>query len=65
MQKITSKVQIVDNAPQNITVEYVAHCLRGEVTPGSKVCQDLKLGDTVNFTLSITAKTCPEQRIQT
>ncbi|XP_071803811.1 integrin beta-1-B-like [Asterias amurensis] len=64
-EKITSKVQIVDNAPQNITVEYVAHCLGGEVTPGSKVCQDLKLGDTVNFTLSITAKTCPEQRIQT
>ncbi|XP_038076303.1 integrin beta-1-B-like [Patiria miniata] len=63
--KITSKVEVVDNAPENITVAYTAHCLRGQVLPGSRECSGLKLGDTVNFTLSVTATSCSEQRIQT
>ncbi|XP_022079781.1 integrin beta-1-B-like [Acanthaster planci] len=64
-KKITSKVEVVDNAPTNITVAYTAHCLNGQVTPGSRECSDLKLGNTVNFTLSITATTCPEERVKT
>ena len=63
-QKITSKVELKDTAPENITIEYTAHC-NGTVKPGSAICEGLQLGDTVNFSLAITAQNClqvPEQR---
>ena len=56
-QKITSKVELKDTAPENITIEYTSYC-NGTVTPGSAICEGLQLGDTVNFSLAITAQNC-------
>ena len=61
IQQITSKVEIVDDAPEWIDISYTAHCLNGEVIPGSSVCKELKLGDTVSFDLDIEATSCPEE----
>ncbi|XP_072029330.1 integrin beta-1-like [Amphiura filiformis] len=55
--KITSKVELKDTAPENITIAYTAYC-NGTVTPGSAICEGLQLGDTVNFSLAITAQNC-------
>ncbi|XP_041478618.1 integrin beta-1-B-like [Lytechinus variegatus] len=62
--KITSKVEVVDDAPDSVNIEYIAHCPGGQVFPGSQVCEGLKLGDTVNFTLTVTSTGCPANKNQ-
>nr|XP_054766828.1 integrin beta-1-B-like [Lytechinus pictus] len=62
--KITSKVEVVDDAPDSVNIEYIAHCPGGQVIPGSQVCEGLKLGDTVNFTLTVTSTGCPANKNQ-
>lgn len=63
LQAITSKVEVVDTAGENITVEYTAFCLDGQPQPNTQVCEGLSLGDTVSFEVTVTANTCPESRM--
>ncbi|XP_071812229.1 integrin beta-1-like isoform X2 [Apostichopus japonicus] len=59
---ITSKVEVVDTAPEDVLVEYTAICLDGVRRPGTQVCEGLTLGDTVSFDVTVTGNTCPDSR---
>lgn len=59
---ITSKVEVVDTAPENITVSYTAICLDGVPQPDTQVCEGLSLGDTVSFDVEVVANSCPASR---
>ncbi|XP_022083289.1 integrin beta-1-like [Acanthaster planci] len=61
---ITSRVEIVDNAPENLAVRYVSRCLNEAPRPDSRVCTGLRLGETVSFDVSVEATGCPETEIQ-
>ncbi|XP_070565216.1 integrin beta-1-A-like isoform X2 [Ptychodera flava] len=62
--KITSKVLMVDDAPENITVSYTSICLNNVTEKGSKECSGLRVGDTVYFDIEITANGCPKPEQQ-
>ncbi|XP_072042079.1 integrin beta-5-like [Amphiura filiformis] len=55
---ITSRIELVDTAPDGITVYYTAHCGPGDTQPGVSLCTGLSLGDIVSFDLEITATAC-------
>ncbi|XP_033639880.1 integrin beta-1-like [Asterias rubens] len=62
--KITSKVEISDNAPENLAVTYTSHCLNEAPNPGSKVCMGLKLDETVSFDVTVEATSCHDNTEQ-
>ncbi|XP_071803361.1 integrin beta-1-like [Asterias amurensis] len=62
--KITSKVQISDNAPENLAVTYTSRCLNEAPNPGSKVCLGLKLGEVVSFDVTVEATSCHDNTEQ-
>ncbi|CAK9304234.1 unnamed protein product [Gordionus sp. m RMFG-2023] len=55
--KITSKVELKDNALPNITVSYESSCL-GTKSKKTKLCEGLKVGDTVTFDVTVTLESC-------
>ncbi|XP_038049390.1 integrin beta-1-like isoform X2 [Patiria miniata] len=63
-EKITSRVEIVDNSPENLAVSYTSRCLDEAPRPNSKVCTGLRLGETVSFDVSVEATSCPDNNIQ-
>ncbi|XP_072041178.1 integrin beta-1-B-like [Amphiura filiformis] len=55
---ITSKVELIDSAPEGINIAYTAHCGEGDNRPGEKICTGLSVGQVVSFDLDITATSC-------
>ncbi|CAB4036211.1 Hypothetical predicted protein [Paramuricea clavata] len=42
---------------KDLKIEYLAHCLGGSF-PG-QTCENVTIGETVNFTVSVTLENCP------
>ncbi len=64
LQAITSRIELLDTAPDGISVHYTAHCGPGDTQPGVSICTGLSLGDIVTFDLKITADACIEDSTQ-
>ncbi|XP_042227152.1 integrin beta-PS-like isoform X2 [Homarus americanus] len=59
--KITSKVELKDNATAPVFIRYFSRCKGGQEKETS-VCQGLRVGDQVEFRAEITVEKCPEKR---
>ncbi|CAL4140762.1 unnamed protein product, partial [Meganyctiphanes norvegica] len=57
-QKITSKVELKDNATKPISIRYFSKC-KGLVEKETSECKGLRVGDTVDFRLEVTVGKCP------
>ncbi|KAG7263788.1 hypothetical protein CRUP_009972 [Coryphaenoides rupestris] len=59
---IRSKVELtVWDQPEDISLSFTATCQDGQPLPGLRKCSDLKIGDTVSFSVNVTAGSCPPQ----
>ncbi|XP_014029090.1 integrin beta-5 isoform X2 [Salmo salar] len=57
---IRSKVELtVWDQPEDLSLSFTATCQDGQPLPGLRKCADLKIGDTVSFTVSVDARGCP------
>lgn len=59
--KITSKVELKDNATAPVTIKYYSKCL-GDVEYPTNFCDGLKVGNFVEFRVEISVDYCPENR---
>ncbi|GAB6024644.1 hypothetical protein CHUAL_009784 [Chamberlinius hualienensis] len=57
-EKIRSKVNLTDDAPPNVSLEYKSSCLGNKTIP-TKYCGDLQTGDTVLFETTLRLDHCP------
>ncbi|XP_063144840.1 integrin beta-5 [Candoia aspera] len=61
---IRSKVELtVWDSPDDINLAFTATCQDGLSYLGIRKCEDLKIGDTVSFEISVEARTCPAENI--
>ncbi|XP_007429692.1 integrin beta-5 [Python bivittatus] len=61
---IRSKVELtVWDSPDDINLAFTATCQDGLSYPGFRKCEDLQIGDTVSFEISVEARTCPAENI--
>ncbi|XP_018335576.1 integrin beta-PS isoform X1 [Agrilus planipennis] len=60
-QQISSSVELKDNATSNIKINYYSKCLNS-TGPDKKTnkCENIKVGDIVNFRLDIELTECPK-----
>ncbi|KAM4626121.1 integrin beta-5 [Discoglossus pictus] len=57
---IRSKVELtVSDSPDDLSVSFSATCQDGLSYPGVRKCEDMKIGDTVSFDVSVEARSCP------
>nr|XP_033801508.1 integrin beta-5 [Geotrypetes seraphini] len=57
---IRSKVEVtVWDHPEDLSLAFTATCQDGLSHPGLRKCEDLKIGDTVSFDVSVQASSCP------
>ncbi|XP_006638232.3 integrin beta-3a [Lepisosteus oculatus] len=64
--KIRSKVELeLLGVPDELSLSFNATCLNGEVIPGLKSCSNLKIGDTVSFSVEARARGCPKDKTKT
>lgn len=59
--KITSKVELKDNATAPVKIRYFSKC-KGTTETETSVCDKLKVGDQVEFRAEITVENCPKDR---
>ncbi|KAK2720272.1 hypothetical protein QYM36_004226 [Artemia franciscana] len=57
--KISSFVELKDNATSHVRVTYFSSCLSGGAPVQTNKCDGLKVGTVVNFTAKIEAVSCP------
>ncbi|UXI23199.1 sodium-dependent multivitamin transporter-like [Sarcoptes scabiei] len=57
-QKITSAVELKDNATNNIRMTYASECL-GQKKEQTSVCKGLRVGDHVVFDITLMVESCP------
>uniref|UniRef100_A0A452IL53 Integrin beta n=1 Tax=Gopherus agassizii TaxID=38772 RepID=A0A452IL53_9SAUR len=57
---IRSKVELTvwDN-PEDVSLTFTATCQDGLLYPGLRKCEELQIGDTVSFEVSVEARSCP------
>lgn len=56
--KITSAVELKDNATNNVKISYFSTCL-GQKREETSICKGLRVGDTVKFEAVIEVTSCP------
>ncbi|KAK8725734.1 hypothetical protein OTU49_010446 [Cherax quadricarinatus] len=56
--KITSKVELKDNATAPVFIRYFSKC-KGSTEKETSVCQGLRVGDQVEFRAEVTVEKCP------
>ncbi|KAG8545142.1 hypothetical protein GDO81_021353, partial [Engystomops pustulosus] len=57
---IRSKVELtVSETPDDLSLGFSATCQDGASYPGVKKCGELRIGDTVSFSVSVEARSCP------
>uniref|UniRef100_U5EVW7 Integrin beta n=1 Tax=Corethrella appendiculata TaxID=1370023 RepID=U5EVW7_9DIPT len=57
--KISSNVEMKDNATNAVKITYYSACLGGGVATPTSKCDGLKVGDVVSFTAEIVVTSCP------
>ena len=57
-KKITSAVELKDNATSNVKISYFSSCL-GQNKVETNICKGLRVGDTVTFEANIEITSCP------
>ncbi|KAK8383508.1 hypothetical protein O3P69_015754 [Scylla paramamosain] len=57
--KITSKVELKDNATSPVIIKYFSKC-KGTTEKATSECKGLRVGDQVEFRAEITVDKCPE-----
>ena len=62
-QSITSRIELVDDSGEDITVRYRSRCLGDELQLRNH-CTDIKTGDLVSFSIELEANTCPQQKVR-
>lgn len=60
-QKITSAVELKDNATNNVRVSYASKCL-GSNLESTSICKGLRVGDSVVFDITLMVESCPPNR---
>lgn len=60
-QKISSSIEMKDNATAGIKITYHSACLDGQLRQTNK-CDKLRVGDKVTFGVEITVTACPAKR---
>ena len=60
-KKITSAIELKDNATSDVTITYTSSCLDGRKEQ-TNVCRGLRVGDSVTFDLKIQLESCPSNR---
>ncbi|XP_055388340.1 integrin beta-PS isoform X2 [Condylostylus longicornis] len=58
--KITSAIEMKDNATGSIKIKYYSACLDNSKPTETNKCDKLKVGDIVSFTAEIVVTSCPE-----
>lgn len=58
--KITSAIELKDNATQNVKISYYSACM-GQKREETNICKGLKVGSTVNFDAVIEVTACPRK----
>ncbi|XP_071477554.1 integrin beta-3-like isoform X1 [Diadema antillarum] len=56
--KITSVVELNVDVGDELLLEFTSNCLNGVSTPDSMICDGLTIGDTVSFSIDVTAESC-------
>ena len=56
--KITSNVELKDNATDNVKITYFSSCL-GQKKEQTNICKGLRVGDNVTFEVKIEVTSCP------
>ncbi|XP_067089159.1 integrin beta-3-like [Osmerus mordax] len=65
-EKIRSKVELeLLGVPEELALSFNATCLNGQVNLGLKSCSDLKIGDTVSFSIEARLRGCPKETRRT
>lgn len=59
-QKISSSVEMKDNATSHVKVTYYSSCLGGGPPTATSKCDGLRVGDVVSFTAEIVVTQCPQ-----
>lgn len=59
LQKISSSVEMKDNATGDVKITYYSSCLTNGPEIKTNKCSGLKVGDKVTFTAQITVTKCP------
>lgn len=63
---IRSKLELeLLEVPEELNLLFNATCLKGEVIPGLKSCSNLKIGDTVSFSVEAQLRGCPKEKSRT
>ncbi|KAM7347424.1 integrin beta-PS-like [Cochliomyia hominivorax] len=57
--KISSSIEMKDNATGNVKITYHSACLNGGSEITTSKCEGLRVGDVVNFTAQILITSCP------
>jgi len=60
-QKITSTVELKDDAKEDIKINYYSSCIDGRKEK-TNVCKGLRVGNQVDFEVEIMVKQCPKNR---
>lgn len=60
-QKITSAVELKDNAAPYIKMTYASECLSGRKEK-TNICKGLRVGDNVEFDITLMVESCPKNR---
>lgn len=62
-QKISSSVEMTDDAKIPVKVSYSSSCLRNWMSPSqTNACDGLRIGDVVSFNVNIVVRTCPKNK---
>ncbi|CAG2105381.1 unnamed protein product [Medioppia subpectinata] len=59
--KITSAIELKDNATDNVKITYYSSCLN-QKKEETKICRGLRVGDSVTFEAKIEVTSCPRNR---
>lgn len=57
-KKITSTIELKDNATSNVQITYTSSCLNG-TKQTTNICSGLRVGDHVSFDITLVVESCP------
>ncbi|XP_034947314.1 integrin beta-PS-like [Chelonus insularis] len=61
-EKLVESVELIDNAPKYVSVQYFSHCLNDTKELKRSKCEGLRYGDVVDFNITLKLLECPSDR---